>query len=267
MITRDQIPAVMKHPVYDVDGNKIGQAQNAYFDDRTGQPEWVGVKTGTFGGHESLVPVRQASFVQDHLEVPYPKDRVTHAPEIGADSSGRLPRAGENRLFEYYGLTPGATGRQAPRPAQDRAQVADRQASPGDAMTRSEERLHVGTERQEVGRARLHKYVVTEEQEQTVPVRHEEAHLEREPITEANRGQALAGPGIAEADHEVVLHADRPVVETRAEPVERVRLVVDEHTEQQKVKGTVRKERIEFEEGKDSGRDTGRGRQGRRGPL
>ena len=39
-----------------------------------------------------------------------------------------------------------------------------------DAMTRSEERLNVGTRSEEIGRARLRKYVVTENATETVPV-------------------------------------------------------------------------------------------------
>jgi uncharacterized protein (TIGR02271 family) len=116
-----------------------------------------------------------------------------------------------------------------------------------DAMTRSEERMHVGVERREAGRARLRKYVVTEEVQQTVPVRHEEVRVEREPITDANRDAAMSGPDIGEAEHEVVLHEERPVTETEAVPVERVRLTTEEHTEQETVHGTVRKERIAAE--------------------
>lgn len=105
--------------------------------------------------------------------------------------------------------------------------------------------MHVGTERQEVGRARLRKYVVTEEVQKTVPVRHEEVRIEREPVTEANVDDATAGPDISEAEHEVTLHAERPVVETEAEPVERVRLTTEERTEEETVTGKVRKEKIE----------------------
>ena len=46
---------------------------------------------------------------------------------------------------------------------------------------------------------------------------------------------------------EVTLQAERPVVETRVEPVETVRLETDEVTEEETVTGTVRKERIEAE--------------------
>ena len=57
-----------------------------------------------------------------------------------------------------------------------------------------------------------------------MPVTREEVRLEREPITDGNVDQALDGPAISEEEHEVTLHAERPVVDTEAVPVERVRL-------------------------------------------
>ena len=112
-------------------------------------------------------------------------------------------------------------------------------------MTRSEERLHVGTETVQAGRARLRKYVVTETVTTSVPVSHEEVRLEREPITEANRDAALSGPAIREEEHEVTLHAERPVVAKEAVPVERVRLGTETVTEEQQVTAQVRKEHID----------------------
>jgi uncharacterized protein (TIGR02271 family) len=114
-----------------------------------------------------------------------------------------------------------------------------------DAMTRSEERLTVDTERDHVGTARLRKHVVTEEVQVTVPVRSEEVRLEREPITDENRADAEAGPEISEAEYEVHVYQERPVVGTETVPVERVRLGKQVHTEEQTVSGEVRKERIE----------------------
>jgi uncharacterized protein (TIGR02271 family) len=112
-------------------------------------------------------------------------------------------------------------------------------------MTRSEEQLHVGTESVEAGRARLRKYVVTENVSRTVPVSHEEIRVEREPITDATVGAALEGPAISAEEHEVTLRAERPVVEKQAVPVERVRLDKETVTEQRQVTDTVRKEQIE----------------------
>jgi uncharacterized protein (TIGR02271 family) len=126
------------------------------------------------------------------------------------------------------------------------------------AMTRSEEQLRVGTEQVEAGRARLRKYVVTENVTTTVPVSHEEVRLEREPITDANVGSALDGPAISEEEHEVTLHAERPVVAKEAVPVERVRLDTETVTDQETVTDSVRKEQIEADT--DGVADINRGR-------
>jgi uncharacterized protein (TIGR02271 family) len=116
-----------------------------------------------------------------------------------------------------------------------------------DAMTRSEERLNVGTRREQTGKARLRKYVVSENVTETVPVTREEVRVEREPITDANVGSAMDGPAISEEEHEVTLHAERPVAEKEAVPVERVRLGKETVTDQEQVSADLRKEQIETE--------------------
>jgi uncharacterized protein (TIGR02271 family) len=114
-------------------------------------------------------------------------------------------------------------------------------------MTRSEEEVRVGTASRERGRARLRKNVVTEQVQKTVPVTREEVRLEREPITDENIDHATSGPEISEAEHEVVLHEEEPVVEKRTVPKERVRLGKETVTEEAEVSEEVRKERIEPE--------------------
>ena len=116
-----------------------------------------------------------------------------------------------------------------------------------DAMTRSEEELSVGTTERESGKARLRKYVVTEDVEKTVPVRREEVRVEREPITEGNVDDATEGPAISEEEHEVTLHAEEAVVEKRAVPKERVRLDKDVVEEEHQVSESVSKEQIEVD--------------------
>jgi uncharacterized protein (TIGR02271 family) len=118
-----------------------------------------------------------------------------------------------------------------------------------DAMTRSEERVRAGTEKVEAGRARLRKYVVTEQEQVTVPVSREEVRVEREPITEGNYDKAMDGPALSEEEHEVVLTEERPVVTTEAVPVERVRLSKEQVQEQQTVTADVRKEVIDTDMG------------------
>jgi uncharacterized protein (TIGR02271 family) len=115
-------------------------------------------------------------------------------------------------------------------------------------MTRSEERLRVGKEQVETGRARLRKYIVTEDVQTTVPVSREEVRIEREPITEANRDAAVAGPDLSEEEHEVTLTEERPVVGKETVPVERVRLGKEQVTEEKQVSEQVRKEQIETDD-------------------
>jgi stress response protein YsnF len=79
-------------------------------------------------------------------------------------------------------------------------------------------------------------------------VSHEEVRIEREPITDANRGAAESGPAISEEEHEVVLHGEVPVVDKDVEAVERIRLNKETVTDQETVTDEVRKERVDLDE-------------------
>lgn len=240
MLTTQQVRELPDATVYDADGGKIGKVGQVFLDDRTGDPKWVTVKTGMFGSSESFVPLAAAVLREEgEVAVPVRKDEVKDAPRVDP-SSEHLSEADEAELYRYYGLTPDPA-------AEPPAAVGHDTSGPTTdaAMTRSEEQLRVGVEQRETGRARLRKYVVTEEVQQPVQVRREEVRLEREPITAENRGQAVDGPTISEEEHEVVLHEERPVVQTEAVPVERVRLDTDTVHEEETVHGEVRKEQIE----------------------
>ena len=234
-------------------GEKIGKIDELYYDEEGGQPEWALVHTGLFGSKKAFVPIRSASPQGEDLRVPVSKQQVKDAPHVEADQE--LSEAEERRLFEHYGVpytTEGSTTAQgAPNTGGEEmgrgAGYDTSGPSTDDAMTRSEEEMRVGVARHERGRVRLRKYVVTEQVTQTVPVRHEEVRVEREPITDANVGQAMDGPEISEEEHEVVLHEEVPVVEKRVVPKERVRLDTEEVVEEQQVSEQLRKERIETE--------------------
>ncbi|GAA4603247.1 uncharacterized protein (TIGR02271 family) [Actinoplanes octamycinicus] len=282
MITQENISTLQGTTVYDRDGDKIGSAGQVWTD-AAGLPTWISVRTGLFGLHESLIPLQDADLQGDRLVVPFDKAKVKEAPNVDADHDEPLTQDEVDQLYAYYGLShhdsyrsyqAGATAtgqnyaggesgfardvdhrRDADfaRDSDPRPTDYERGAGQGDghyrtgddAMTRSEERLDVGTERERTGRARLRKYVVTEQEQVSVPVTREEVRLEREPVTDANRDSAFRGPDLTESEHEVTLHEERPVVNTETVPVERVRLGKETVTEEQTVGGEVRKERIE----------------------
>jgi uncharacterized protein (TIGR02271 family) len=270
MTTQNDLQQLAGATVHSTDGDKIGSVGQIYLDNDTNQPAWVTVKTGLFGTKQTFVPLDKANISGDRIEVPFGKDQVKNAPQI--DEDGDLSPDDEDRLYTHYGLASTSgydsrgnagdnfTGRET-GDARDTSSARDTGYDGGndagraddDAMTRSEERLVAGTRTERAGTARLRKHVVTEQQQVNVPVSREEVRLEREPITDANVDTATRGPDISESEHEVTLHAERPVVETEAVPVERVRLNKETVTDQQNVSGEVRKEQIDFDD--DNARD------------
>ena len=209
-----------------------------------------------FGTKQSFVPIQDATPGDngDGIRVPFEKATVKDAPKI--DPDGKLSEQEEADLYRHYGREDSTTARQSvssggrPLATGERGGPGQDTSGPNtdEAMTVSEEELRVGTTEREAGRVRLKKYVVEEEVTETVPVRREEVRLEREPITDANRDDATAGPEISEDEHEVVLHAEEPVVDKRAVPKERVRLEKDVTTEDETVSDTVRQERVDVDD-------------------
>ncbi|GGQ10694.1 PRC and DUF2382 domain-containing protein [Streptomyces roseolilacinus] len=280
---------------YDSSGEKIGTIGQVYVDDRLGTPEWVTVKTGLFGTKETFVPLAGARRQDGQLHVPYTKDMVKDAPRLDADE--HLDSTEEQRLYRHYRLAPGGgttgttgttgtagttgmaaggmaaggmatggrategtTGRHAHEGRQPAAAMRSGRGDEG--MTRSEEQVQVGMEEYESGRARLRKYVVTEEVTTSVPVSHEEVRVVREPVRPGERESR-----IEDTEQEVTLHAERPTVSKKSVPVERVRLETEKVTEQQDVTEQVRKEKIEYDDGRsERGRGTERGRGPKHGP-
>lgn len=274
MISKEQTNDLMtgKAVVVDSDGQKIGKIEQIFLDDRTGEPAWTTVSMGLFGSSETFIPLDRAEKSEDQVQVPYSKDFAKDAPRV--DAGGHLDPQQEQELYRYYemsdqgqqgnraggaggGAAGGAAAGAAGGAAGDRHNDNRSAGGPGhdtsgpntdEAMTRSEEELHVGTQQHETGKVRLRKYVVTENVETTVPVSREEVRVEREPITDADRDKAASGPAISEEEHEVTLHAEEPVVSKEAKPVERVRLNKETVTDEAEINEQVRKERIETDD-------------------
>jgi uncharacterized protein (TIGR02271 family) len=271
MIDINDIDTVTGATAYDRDGDKIGRVGQVYVSEDGRQPLFATVHTGLVGTKESFVPLQGATLQGGDLRLQYDKATIKGAPSI--DDDGALSDDEQGTIFDYYdggaggsasgtgGTTAGLdaehgsnrtgadvdttrTGTDTTRDA--RGTVGHDTSGPttDDAMTRSEERLNVGTERVEAGAAGLRKHVVTEQETVTVPVTHEEVRIEREPITDANRGDALGGPDLSEEEHEVVLTEERPVVDKETVPVERVRLDKERVTENERVSEDVRHEEI-----------------------
>lgn len=271
MIDTTNVNSIFDAKVVDRNGAKVGTVKQVYVGP-DGQPLFASVATGLFGTSESFVPLENATVTGDELRVAYDKDQVKDAPRIDAD--GDLSDAEQDSIYDHYGLGAGTSTSTGTTGTADFATgdttntavdpdlgatdtVTDTTRSAGhdtsgentdDAMTRSEERLNVGTQNVQTGRARLRKHVVTEQQTVTVPVQHEELRVESEPITDANVGAATNGPALSEEEHEVTLNEERVVVDKETVPVERVRVGKETVTEQQQVSEDVAHEEIELDQ-------------------
>ncbi len=268
MLQKDQLLAKRGEDLFDGDGDKIGSIEEIYLDAETGEPEWALVNTGMFGTKSTFVPLQEADEQDGSLRVPYEKAQVKDAPKM--DASGELSQDAEGELYRHYGLNytesksdsglpEGGSGAGTRTDAGERTSgesfggappVGDDTSGPetDNAMTRSEEELRVGKTERETGRARLRKYVVEDEVTKTVPVKREEVHIEREPITDANRDDATSGAAITGEEHEVVLHSEEAVVDKQTVPKERIRMDKETTVEDQQVSETLRKEQVDVDD-------------------
>ncbi len=275
MIDQKSVERLYECDVIDARGDRIGSVKQVWLDEASGQPIWASVHTGLFGMRESFVPIQDAQVKDKHITVPVEKQKVKDAPEVDA-SGGRLSDAEQAGLYEYYGMIPAANSGDHHMAGQDRMtdqqRVAERRRTAGlqdatgtrdrmgreqdratgqrergtdrQSMTRSEEQLRVGKEQVETGRVRLVKHTVTEQQNITVPVSHEEVRVVREPV-DPNDTSARGGKAFQDDETELVLHEERPVVRKETVAVERVGLGKETVTEERTVGGEVRKERID----------------------
>ena len=212
--------------VVDVDGAKVGTVREVFLDDATDRPSWVSVRTGWFGTNESLVPLQDAEISGDRIRVPFDKATIVDAPR--SDEGQALSRDDEGELYRHYhrGSSGGrgqigdaaTDGRKADERVPGERDVDRRGvdvlggAGPDDidgavgpdtgddgSVVRSEERLAVSTERIAAGRARIRKFLVTEEQQITVSVAREDVRVEY--VTESDLAPGTTGSaGFSEQD-------------------------------------------------------------------
>jgi uncharacterized protein (TIGR02271 family) len=260
MLSTHDVPRIEKATAYDSSGDKVGKVGQIYLDDTTGDPSWVTVNTGLFGTSETFVPLEGATFDGEDLRLAHAKDTIKDAPRIDVDQ--HLERSEEHELYRYYGLESSYAGGRGTdtHATTGTADTRDTTATTGTAttdeaaMTLSEERLNVDKESHEVGRARLRKYVTTDTETVTVPVKKEKLTVERTPVDGTRTGGTIAEGDDVE---DITLREERAVVGKETVDVEEVRVGKETVTEQEQVSEQVRKEHVEVEGDVDAAGTTG----------
>jgi hypothetical protein len=102
MKTINSYEGLVRTNAYDVNGDKIGRIDAVYYDEQTGRPEWLAIRTGFFGTKTSFAPVTGATARDGKPYLPYTKDHIKDAPNVDLD--GYLTPEEERELFAHYGF-------------------------------------------------------------------------------------------------------------------------------------------------------------------
>jgi sporulation protein YlmC with PRC-barrel domain len=87
--------------VTDSDGSGIGRVEDVWVDADSGDPAWLLIREGRFGGgRHRLVPFEGATAGGGQVWLPYQRDVVRSSPEIGAHEI--LTAALGERLRAHY---------------------------------------------------------------------------------------------------------------------------------------------------------------------
>lgn len=254
------------YDVVDRQNQKIGTLE-CIWSDATGNPEFIGVKTGWFLGKTHVVPAHnvQVSQSRSRLRLPYDEKLVKDAPSYASDLD--MSDETEREVNRHYGVrmrggsatgqTPHvAHGESAPTKAGTAAPSGQaREATPEQATIQlSEEQLKIGKREVEVGGVRLRKIVRTEVVHQPVELQREELVIERVPASEAHTGRQQA---FNEQEVFIPLRREEAVVEKTTALREEVRARKATRTDRQEVSAEVRREDVEVEESGEAKRRKG----------
>ena len=295
MITLDQARTLQGKTMHGSGGEKLGKIDTLYADREGGEPTFATVHTGAFGTKTSFVPLDEATMTGDERHGALRQGPRQRGAEDRPGRRARARRGGAplpalRRPRPRHGTTgtdrlhgrPARPGRRPAPPGPPAPRTATSRTGPtthgtvghdtsGPDHRRRDDPLRgaaAGRHAADRGRPRPAAQVHRdrERQTQTVPVSREEVRIEREPITEGNRGAAYDGPALSEEEHEVVLHAEKPVVAKETVPVERVRLGTETVRDEVTVNEQVRKEQIDTDGVVPRGRPRprGHGRRARR---
>jgi len=98
--------------VTDTLGVGVGRLEDIWVDAQSGEPAWLLIREGRFGSRHKLVPFEGATEGGGRVWLPYERDLIRSAPEIGAEEILTSELGEELRL--HFGVEQ----RRTPKPAQ-----------------------------------------------------------------------------------------------------------------------------------------------------
>ena len=216
-MTREELEAARdEHAlVVDANGDPVGELEAIYYDDDTGEPAWLGVRTAAEPQQRVLAPVHRAELAGDSLQVVHERDLVEASGVVDADA---IDADAEAALREHYGLPP--------------------------ELIRYEEELDVETRTEEAGAVRVQKHVESETAKQRVLREVEHAELEHVPADDEDSGLVETLP---DGSISIPVFEEELVVTKRLVVRERVIVRKQTKVERKTVTEELRRERVEID--------------------
>jgi len=217
--------------VFDVDGDKVG-AVHEY----NAQEGYLVIQKGWLFPKDLYIPVDAVQ--RNDAEGVY---LSLHKDDLEQHAYDEPPTAQTRRVNR-----PGVSGGAA---ADATAQAVD--AGPTQTIVETsndvrvpvfEEELLVRKRDEELGRVRIHKEVLTEQQTVSAPITHEEVYVQRVPVQ--GRYAGVATDAFTESDIVITVMGEELVVGKHAMVTEEVRVHKGVTAEQQDITDTVRHERV-----------------------
>jgi uncharacterized protein (TIGR02271 family) len=236
----------LDYTVIDRNGDKVGGV-DAVWEDHTGQPAYIAVRTGWLGlGKAHVVPARGADVSETtrKIRLPYTRDMIKNAPSF--DQKEEVDEAAERRIAEYYSQHGYAAGTGIERGYMADARERESRTTDKDVrMTLNEEEVNIGKREVEAGGVRLRKIIRTETVNQPVELQREEIVVERVPAKD--RTPSRTDVAFREEEVYIPLRREEPVVEKTSHATEEIRVGKKRETERRDISETVRREDVDVQ--------------------
>jgi uncharacterized protein (TIGR02271 family) len=232
------------YTVIDRNNEKVGSV-DAVWEDHTGQPAYLAVRTGWLGfGKAHVVPAQDAQVNEEkkRIRLPYTSEQVKNAPSF--DSQEDITEDSEFTIASHFG-TQRHFEREEPREVRPSTETARTGTEDANIQLR-EEALKVGKREVEYGGVRLRKIIRTETVNQPVELSREEIVIERVPVS-GEQQAATTDMKFDEQEIYIPLRREEPVIEKTTRTREEVHVGKRRETERENVQGEVRREDVEIE--------------------
>jgi len=216
-VTREELEAARDEHALVVDsaGEPVGQLEAIYYDDGTGEPTWLGVRTVSEPERRVLAPIGGAGLAEESVQLAHEREAVEASSAVETES---IDADAEAELRAHYGLPP--------------------------ELTRYQEELEVGARSEEAGTVRVRKQVESETVEERVPRDVEHAELEHVPVDGEDSGLVETLP---DGSISIPVFEEEIVVTKRLVVRERVIVRKETQVEEETVTADVRREHVQID--------------------